>query len=143
MSLQSMFAGAVAGICVLGLAGCGGPVEVQGKVTMNGQPLSGATVVFVPEGGGPEAGAQTDEEGSFRLNGTRGDGTLAGEYRVIVSKKEWPPGVKPPDPKEMSFASVLRMRETVPQKYTVQDKTPLHVAVPRGGAKDIVIALEK
>ena len=60
MSLQSMFAGAVAGICVLGLAGCGGPVEVQGKVTMNGQPLSGATVVFVPEGGGPEAGAQRE-----------------------------------------------------------------------------------
>jgi hypothetical protein len=143
MSLQRIFASGVASFWILALAGCGGPVEVQGKVTMNGKPLPGATVVFIPEGGGPEAGAQTDEEGNFSLNGTKADGTPPGEYRVIVSKKEWPPGVKPPDPKEMTFASVLRMRETVPQKYTVQDKTPLRVTVPRGGTRDVLVALEK
>src|SRR5205823_204029 len=78
------------------LVGCAGPVDVQGKVTLNGKPLGGAMVVFIPVGGGPQAGAFTDDEGNFRLNGTKTEGTLPGEYRVIVSKKEWPPGVTPP-----------------------------------------------
>jgi hypothetical protein len=125
------------------LLGCGGPVDVEGNVTLNGKPLAGAMVVFIPEGGGAEAGAFTDEDGNFRLNGTKTEGTLPGEYRVIVSKKEWPPGVTPPDPAKMTFASVKSKRETVPGQYTVQDKTPLRVIVPRGGTKDIRLALEK
>jgi Carboxypeptidase regulatory-like domain len=123
--------------------GCSGPVDVQGQVTLNGKPLAGATVTFVPLSGGPEASAFTDAEGNFRLNGTKTEGTLPGEYRVIVSKKEWPPGMTPPDPTKMTFASVKSKRETVPANYTVQDKTPLRVTVPRGGIRDIRLDLEK
>jgi hypothetical protein len=125
------------------LLGCGGPVDVQGKVTLNGKPLAGAMVVFIPVNGGPEAGDFTDEEGNFRLKGTKTEGMLPGEYRVTVSKKEWPPGVTPPDPTKMTFASVKSKRETVPANYTVQDKTPLRVTVPSGGTKDIHLSLEK
>jgi len=125
------------------LTSCGGPVQVQGNITMSGKPLAGAMVVFIPDGGGSQAGAMTNEEGSFQLTGTKTEGTLPGEYRVIVSKKEWPPGVKPPDPTKMSFASVLQKRETVPHQYTVQDKTPLHVTVTRGGSNDFHFNLEK
>jgi Carboxypeptidase regulatory-like domain len=132
-------------VCLLpfALTGCGGPVDVQGKVTLNGKPLAGAMVVFIPEGGGPEAGAFTDAEGNFRLNGRKTEGTLPGEYRVIVSKKEWPPGVTPPDPTKMTFDSVKAKRETVPANYTVQDRTPLRVTVPRGGTTDVHLILEK
>ena len=37
MALQRMFAGCLAGCLALALAGCGGPVPVEGKVTMNGK----------------------------------------------------------------------------------------------------------
>jgi len=143
MALQRIFGGGLAGCLALALAGCGGPVPVEGKVTMNGKPLAGATVVFIPVNGGPEAGAQTDEEGNFHLTGTKTEGISPGEYRVTVSKKEWPPGVTPPEPTKMTFASVLQKRETVPLKYTAQDKTPLRVPVPNGGTKDVHLALEK
>ena len=144
MALETNFARGLIGGLALALVGCAaGPVPVEGKVTMNGKPVAGATVVFIPEGGGPEAGAQADEEGNFRLTGTKTEGITPGEYRVTVSKKEWPPGTPPPDPTKMTFASVLRMRETLPPKYTVQDKTPLRVTVPRGGIKDVHLALEK
>jgi hypothetical protein len=144
MTQQTNFAGGLVGFLALALAGCGGgPVSVEGKVTMNGKALPGATVVFIPEAGGPEAGAQTDEDGNFRLTGTKTEGVTPGDYRVTVSKKEWPPGMTPPEPAKMTFASVKLMRETVPLMYTVQDKTPLRVSVPRGGIQDVRLALEK
>src|SRR5260370_9511868 len=123
MTLQRILADGLVGCLVLALAGCGGPEPVAGQVTMNGKPLAGATVVFIPEGGGPEAGALTDAEGSFRLTGTKTEGPLPGEYRVTVSKKVWPPGVTPPEPGKMTFDSVRAMRESVPSNYTVRDKT--------------------
>ncbi len=54
-------------LLLFSLAGCGGPVDVQGKVTMNGKPLVGATVVFIPEGGGPEAGSANTPSEYSRL----------------------------------------------------------------------------
>jgi hypothetical protein len=143
MGLHRIFAGSLAGCLGLALAGCGGPVDVRGKVTMNGKPLAGATVIFIPESGGPEAGALTDEEGNFRLTGTKTEGTLPGEYRVTVSKKEWPPGVTPPEPAKLTLDSMKVMRETIPLKYRVKDKTPFRVTVPSGGTKDVDLALEK
>lgn len=140
MALPRIFAGCLA----LALVGCGGgPVPVEGKVTMNGKPLAGATVVFIPVSGGPEAGAQTDTDGDFHLTGTKAEGIAPGEYRVTVSKKDWPPGVTPPDPTKMTFASVQQKQQVVPLKYTVQDKTPLRVTVPKEGKKDVHLALEK
>ena len=53
------------------LAGCGSEDElatVKGKVTLNGEPLEGATVQFQPtaEGGAPSSG-QTDGKGRYEL----------------------------------------------------------------------------
>jgi hypothetical protein len=143
MSLRRVFARGLAGCLALALAGCGGPVDVRGKVTLNGSPLAGATVIFIPEMEGPEAGALTDEEGNFRLTNTKTEGTLPGEYRVTVSKKEWPPGVTPPEPAKLTLDLMKVMRETIPLKYRVRDKTPFRVTVPRGGTKDINLTLEK
>jgi hypothetical protein len=123
-------------------AGCGGPVDVQGKVLMDGKPLAKATVVFVPEEGGLEAGAVTDEEGSFRLSTSKSDGAKPGEYLVTVSKKDWPPGVTPPGPKELTFGAMAKMKEVVPRKYTSQERTPLRVTIPRGGVKDLVLEVK-
>lgn len=103
---------------VLGLlviaAGCGTPgpeiADVSGKVTMDGQPLAGASVVFVPVGGRP-AGAATDAEGNYVLNFTRGrKGAIPGESRVQISTKS--------DPyTDESGKPVPGKPETVPAEY--------------------------
>jgi hypothetical protein len=142
MRLHKSLGGALLVGLALAAVGCGGPVNVEGKVTRNGKPLPGATVVFVPEGGGPEAGDVTDEEGKFRLKGAQQSGVLPGKYRVTVSKKEYPPGVTPPPPDKLTIKAVEGMKETVAHKYTVQDQTPLRVTVPRGGKRDVLLEVD-
>jgi hypothetical protein len=71
------------------------------------------------------------------------DGILPGTYRVIVSKKQYPPGMKVPSAKEMSFALSAKMRETLPKRYTIAEQTPLRIEVPRGGNKNVELALTK
>jgi hypothetical protein len=133
------------GVLVIGLAlavGCGGPVNVQGKVVKDGKPLAGATVVFIPVNGGQEAGDLSDEVGNFRLKNPQKFGLVPGEYLVTVSKMVYPPGMKVPTPEEMTMAMTAKMKESLPVQYTKQDKTPLRVTVPRGGITDVVLDIK-
>lgn len=61
---------------------------VSGTVTRNGQPVVGATLIFVPSATGAEAAiGMTDAEGRYQLTTfTSGDGARAGEYRVKISQ---------------------------------------------------------
>jgi len=72
------------------LAGCGGSAfpSVTGTVTLDGQALDGAQVVFSPDGaGGQVATAVTDSSGKFRMGTFKlGDGVRPGKYRVTVTK---------------------------------------------------------
>jgi Carboxypeptidase regulatory-like domain len=129
-------------VCWVLAAGCGGPVNVEGKVIMGGKPLAGAQVLFVPAAGGREAGDVTDEEGHFRLKNPQDLGVVPGEYRVTVSKKDYPPGMKRPDAHQMTMALTAKMKETLPAKYTMEDKTPLRIMVPRGGTTALVLEIE-
>ena len=69
------------------IAGCGGPtVRCEGQVLLDGEPLPGATVMFIPEDGSRVATGRTDTEGYFRLTTFEpGDGALPGEHRVTVT----------------------------------------------------------
>jgi hypothetical protein len=94
------------------LAGCGGAdyLPVSGAVTLDGKPVAGAAVAFVPVEDGPVGNAITDAEGRFDLNTVNERGVLAGNYRVGVVLQEvgaWagdptgtsgspPPGAPPP-----------------------------------------------
>lgn len=72
------------------LAGCGdsddGPLRapVRGTVTLDGAPLDGGTITFIPTGDnvGPATGT-TIENGAYRLG--RDDGPLVGPNRVQIS----------------------------------------------------------
>jgi hypothetical protein len=89
----------LAAVVSIGLfaAGCGGQgdvVPVSGRVTLNGQPLAGATVAFQPVSPGmnerPEAcgsAGRTDASGQFtlRLIEPDRDGALVGEHIVTIS----------------------------------------------------------
>ena len=81
-------------IAVVSLAfvGCGsekGPrtVPAEGVVTLDGQPVDGAAVVFVSKGGAFSAMAMSDEEGKFSLDAFEyKTGAVPGEYYALVNR---------------------------------------------------------
>ncbi|MEW4565319.1 carboxypeptidase-like regulatory domain-containing protein [Bremerella sp. JC770] len=77
-------------VCAPLWIGCGDGNKlkpVSGVVTMDGDPLEAATVVFVPiEGGRGNAVATTDQQGRYELSYINDKGTEPGTYKVIVTK---------------------------------------------------------
>jgi hypothetical protein len=73
-------------LLVTASAGCGsGLVPAEGLVLLDGQPLAGATVTFMPQAEGRPASAVTGADGRFKAALPDGKGGLApGEYRVVV-----------------------------------------------------------
>ena len=62
--------------------------RVTGTVTLQGKPVAGAAITFVPTGEGEAASAITDSEGKYALTTWEaGDGARPGQYRVKVSKQ--------------------------------------------------------
>jgi len=83
-------------LTAIGLVGCGSEgfelVPVSGTVTLDGQPLAGASVSFQPTGGGatpgPGSSAVTDASGKFQLKtseATQRTGAVAGSHAVRIS----------------------------------------------------------
>lgn len=66
---------------------------VSGTITLDGAPLSGATVAFVPQGtslrlGRPSTG-ETDAAGRYRLESLGGvDGAVVGEHIVLITTQK-------------------------------------------------------
>jgi hypothetical protein len=131
------------------VAGCGsGPIPVRGRVTLDGTPVSGAAVLFVPAGtSGRPANGRTDASGVFRLTTFKQeDGALPGDYKVVVTKTD--PLPEPPPAEPGNTASVvkhykgLKTKETskkkqLPPAYADAAKTPLHCTVPAGGEVEL------
>ena len=74
------------------LVGCsdGRPkrVPVSGQVLIDGKPVTGGSIRFVPEGARPSA-ADIDEEGRFTLACFDGDdGAVIGTHRIQVAARE-------------------------------------------------------
>ena len=91
---------------------------VTGTVTMQGKPVAGAAITFVPTGKeGEAASAITDSDGKYALTTWRaGDGAQPGEYRVKVSKQEQ----TAVDPSKM----VKNLTIEEEQKIYVENKKP-------------------
>ena len=78
-----------ASCCCLVLTGCGesrpDTAAVTGEVHYQGQPVEGASVVFVSDG--PPAQGVTDSLGKFTLRTfSPGDGATIGQHRVTITK---------------------------------------------------------
>ena len=89
----------------MGTAGCGSAdvpiLPVKGVLTLDGQPLVGATVTFSPLEKGLPASGVTNDRGEFQLTTrTPNDGAIAGEHRisVLLYRAEKPPPQHPPPP---------------------------------------------
>jgi hypothetical protein len=75
----------------LGCAGDDGPATypVTGTVTLNGTPVEGVTVTFVPDGAGQSAVGITDPSGKYALTTrAKDDGAVVGRYKVTMAKYE-------------------------------------------------------
>ena len=76
------------------IAGCGGrpagypeTAPVSGRVTLDGEPLEGASVSFIPAAGRSSSG-QTDSSGRYQLYYTgRIKGAMLGKHRVSISRQ--------------------------------------------------------
>jgi hypothetical protein len=98
-------------LLVLASVGCesGGPplAKVKGKVTKNGEAVTGGVVTLAPvEGGGFPASGQVNADGSFELStSSAGDGAMIGKHlvtyappRQVQEDFEWNEAGEPPAP---------------------------------------------
>ena len=139
---------ALAGLLALVAAGCGGkytPVAVRGVVTLDGEPVEGATVYFYAIGDereGRPAQGTTDRKGEYRLS-TLGneDGALRGEYKVVIHKYvPSQPKLKMPDfpdtlegrnekadwiYRNYEAKGIQPFKNALPEKYADSGRTPL------------------
>jgi hypothetical protein len=144
MRPRRLWCGALAAALVLAGSGCSGkgPVKVNGSVTLDGKPLSNATVTFIPEqGAGRNATGTTDQSGNFRLTTLKpDDGAMPGDYKVTVQQVE---GAEAPPAADMKTAmegyqkAVAKFKpkaSIIPAKYSDPGKTTLRQKVPAEGS---------
>jgi hypothetical protein len=145
----TLYAALAAGL----LAGCGGsdedkwtaerpkPVPAGGIVLYNGDPVEGATVVFVPEGHKQAATAQTDASGKFQLQTyDPGDGAVPGEYKVTVRKAE---ATAAPASEETNVndTTAPKQRSLIPERYSNVQQTDLTASVKEGAENNFTLEL--
>lgn len=136
------------------LAGCGGgdedkwtaerpkPAPAGGTVQYKGEPVEGATVVFVPQGHKQAATAQTDASGKFQLQTYKpGDGAVPGEYKVTVRKAE---ATAPPASEETNVndTTAPKQRSLIPERYSNVQQTDLTASVKEGAENDFTLELK-
>jgi len=137
-------------ICLLLLTvfGCNGnkaiPTEaVTGTVTLDGQPVEGASITFVPKSGGTPAYAHSGSGGIYALQtlqGAAGKGTTVGEYFVTVTKSDAVPSGKTEKNSYGDIIPVMESKSVLPEIYASSETTPLTFTVNPGANKyDIVL----
>jgi hypothetical protein len=143
--------------CLLGvlaisvLTGCGetdkGPrtVPVKGVVTLDGEPVADASVVFIDDGGQYPARGRTDAKGEFSLDAFEyKTGAVPGSYQAIVQRTvvetagEGPPAGSE-EAEHAGEAAGQRVYNDLPPKYAQPGQLPF--TVPEDGITDIKIEL--
>lgn len=153
MSLRSLLF--VPGLMlVFSAVGCGGGpsealVPVGGKVLVDGQPLDGVEVSFIPDvkvkdrRGGT---GTTDAGGNFTVTDLDQNkpGLPAGKYTLAYSRRRLPDGSAGPAPGAAADPGIIRV-ETLPAHLTVPDpKAPANqVDIPKDGNTKLELKISK
>ncbi|MEQ8209896.1 MAG: carboxypeptidase-like regulatory domain-containing protein [Lacipirellulaceae bacterium] len=112
---------------------------VTGSVKLDGQPVSGARVVFMPQASGdsreagPYSNGETDEQGNFQLSSVATDpreGAVVGNHRIVISTRK-----THLDPENRDI-EIVDSPETIPRPYTNYQKTPLTFEVSTDGKNE-------
>src|SRR5439155_4989622 len=120
---------------------------VTGTVTLQGKPVAGAAITFVPTGSeGEAASAITDPDGKYALTTWQaGDGARPGEYRVKVSKQEQTTVDPSKMVRNLSIEEEQKIyvekkkapppaKSLVPSKYQDESSSGLSHTVPNGSS---------
>ena len=132
--------------------GCGyrrpAQVKTTGTVTLDGEPVADAALMFIPDSGRPASG-NTNTNGEFQVSSFGGnDGLPAGNYRITATKlvlkdrfqqqyekrleqaaAEAEPGEEPEDV-DMAFPESA-YENLLPSKYEELDTTDITVTITR------------
>lgn len=147
----------------VGSIGCGGGSELQlvavsGTLKFeSGDPVSGATVNFMPEEGGIGSQGTTAEDGTFTLRTSTGAlGALAGKHKITVTKESEESKVNWNDPQSMQDMAAKRgggggrqkssepngaranSDGSIPKQYQSTSDTPLSYDVTKDGSHSSV-----
>lgn len=103
------------------------PVACSGTVTLNGESLSNATVLYIPESGtvGPGGSGRTDQAGKYSVQSLGADqkmkvGLIPGKYKVAFSRMVKPDGqVWVPGPNSTEGPATFGAREDLPPRYSM------------------------
>ena len=117
-------------VCCLTLTGCpsnNGLGQVEGVVTVDGEPADQATVRFYPTTGRGSFGI-SDSEGRYRLKYTvKKDGAILGNHKVTVST-----ALNPEINMHTREETAPGRKESLPAKYYDRRKTELSADVTSG-----------
>jgi hypothetical protein len=130
--------------------------QVTGTVTMKGQPVESATVVFVPAEGATHEPATgiTDAAGKFKLSTFMADdGAQDGEYRIKVSKFDLKKPTKEEQQRYVSLEEEQKMqfgedkptppaKNVLPPKYANEATSGFTYAVTKKGPNAVDLKLE-
>jgi hypothetical protein len=117
-------------VCLFAFGCGGGPAytgaqrfSLSGKVTLDGMPVSGGSIVFVPQSSGLNPSGGEIQDGQYSVPEERG--ANAGVYRVEI---RWP---RPTGKKIMDEDTAQMIEETaeaIPSKYNTQSELKAEVA---------------
>jgi hypothetical protein len=138
-------------VVICAVLGCGDsgrvPVyPVQGKVTFNNRPLvGGGSIAFVPLGNqaGKTAGGEITADGKYELTTYGpGDGSMTGEFRVVITQvTEREPERTPDGKKAAQPTQVVGQADRIPAIYSDFQKSPLRAKVEAKSANEIDFVL--
>jgi len=128
-------------LMLLAAGGCSGRPKniarkVSGRVTLGGQPLAGALVIFTPKEAGSPSSGKTDQNGNYNLIWAQHqrhtiEGAQIGEHVVTITTfVEGAPSAKPPR---------QEVPEKVPYKYRLEAQP---TATVKSGTNTIDFPLE-
>lgn len=133
---------------IASLTGCGGggggsgtgpkTFPVSGTVTQGGKPVEGATIQFMLADGKGGAAGRTDASGHYTLSTAKpGDGAVAGQYKVTITKFEQAAATGSATEKDYvppkEGESAPAPKSLLPEKYGKPDASGLTATVKDGG----------
>lgn len=145
-----------AGLLMAGLVGCGSGagrltvVPVEGVVSVNGEPVVGANVSFMPETpaqGMLSAAGTSDAQGKFKLSAGSYVGLPAGKYKVAVTHYTMKDGSPIKSDNPMMDVNQLiaagKAKQAIPRKYSDMESTQLRMEVAVGKTTGYDIVMDK
>ena len=142
-------AAAALAVCLTGASGCGkGPkvVAVSGRVTMNGNPVANAWVLFAPVSenintpAGPSSGGRTDADGRYTLaliDAPDTKGAVVGKHTVrigLVDSDAVGPNDETRDADDPKALKGKAKKPQLPAKYNDNTTLSFDVSAPTDAA---------